>query len=503
MASLVQTPYETALPGPASEWQLVAGTRLERRLRGVERFVKSSEHFCDGNFQLSFKATLESPLTCEQLKRRHQAAWWRTRRNFPVVGVVFPVLDQASFELQDTAASAQRWASQTCLIATDTTVDDVQLARSRQATDTQTMTLVVDPIRGARGCVLHLSHVLVDVGMHSILQDFIFQLARPDTELGIDAVFTPESPSNTLPRLPRSLSHAYESHYQPTPQDLQHAFTMHQRAQDRWARSSVGIPLHPNSHSRPSRIHNKTVVFEPAESRAAFHFLKKTGITLTAAFFACMTAGIAHLFPAPNSPDGAHLCFSANGRRYLDLAARNGHGPVSMPILPVSMWVDAKDVNLRPTSQRGLVKLARAIEEAQAEDLASPHIIPVFDQLAPALAKAIEDAHNLPGGPPPSPPIGRPTLTSQGQLANELDGQRATASRPGEDPIRISNLNTGGRSTDPSVCFALNSFRDELRFNMLFDERFFDQYDVMLLGHTVARLFRRLVGEEGMAVARL
>ena len=67
----------------------------------------------------------------------------------------------------------------------------------------------------------------------------------------------------------------------------------------------------------------------------------------------------------------------------------------------------------------------------------------------------------------------------------------------------MADFNTGGRSTDPSVCFALNSFRDELRFNLLFDEKFFDQHDVMHMAYVVARLFRRLVGLEPVAVARL
>jgi hypothetical protein len=62
------------------------------------------------------------------------------------------------------------------------------------------------------------------------------------------------------------------------------------------------------------------------------------------------------------------------------------------------------------------------------------------------------------------------------------------------DAVRMTDFNTGGRTTDPTVCFALNSFRDQLRFNMLFDEKFFDVTEVMLLGHEVAGMFRRLVG---------
>ncbi|KAL4786974.1 hypothetical protein BJX76DRAFT_345832 [Aspergillus varians] len=521
MASVIQQSHEIPLPEPAWEWKLVSGTRLVRALRGAELVVKSSEHFCDGN------AELETALTCEQLKRRHHAAWWRTRRILPVVGVSFPSLDQGSFDLHATPEDAKQWAAQSCLVATNTTVSDVYLARSRQPSQALTMTLVVDPIRGARGCVLNMSHTLIHNDILRVVEEFIFQLARPDTERGIDAVFVPETVANTITRLPQSLSNAYSlHHHQPAQQDLQHAFAIHQRAQDRWTRSSIGIPLHPNHTNRPSRIHNKTIAFEPTEARAAFTFLKQTGTTLTASFFACMTSAIAHAFPSSpddnNAPAGAHLLFSANGHRYLPPSARNGQGPIAMPILPGGMWLDARDTNLHPTTQPGLLRLARAIEKAQNQDLTSPHIIAVFDQLAPSMASAIAAAHTSREGPPPPPPIGRPTLTSQGRLdldkarhgsspsssslnpPSEADADAATA---GSAAIRITDFNSGGRTTDPTVCFALNSFRDELRFNLLFDERFFDQHDVVSLGFMVARLFRRLIGvgvaAEGGRLAKL
>lgn len=460
-------------------------------------------------FRLTTKAALETPLSCEQLKRRHQAAWWRTRRALPVVGVVFPTLDQAAFELHQTAEDAKRWAAQTCPVAENTTVTDVYLALARHATDTLTsMTLVVDPVRGPRGCVSNISHTLMSLDVFTIMQEFMHQLAHPDTELGIDGIFSPETASNTISRLPQSLSHAYSLRHQPTPQELQEAVAMQERSQERWARSSIGIPLQKDYQHRPSRIHNQSVTFEPSEAKAAFAFLKQSGVSLTAAFFACMTSGIAHAFPETNSSaelDGAHLVFSANGRRFLPLAASNGQGPVTMPIIPGSMWIDAKDVNLRPTSPQGLLRLARVVEQAQNQDLTSPHLIGVLDQAAPALAKALEDVHNLPDGPP-LPAVGRPTLTSQGQFADLQKrvpgaGARDATEMDGPDPIRMVDFNTGGRNTDPNVCFALNSFRDELRFNLLFDEKFFDLHDVLHMGCTVSRLFRRLVGLE--TVARL
>ncbi|KAL3431936.1 hypothetical protein BDV09DRAFT_198208 [Aspergillus tetrazonus] len=523
MASPIQQPYETTLPEPVSEWKL-SGRNLVRPLRGAELLVKHSEHYCDGNFQLTVQSSIETPLTNAQLRRRHHAAWHRTRLVHPVIGVEFPALSHASYALHHTAKEAEHWASRTCIVETGTTINDVYLARSREKASRISMTLVLDPIRGSRGCVLNMSHTLISVDIFLIMQEFIAQLSYPDAETGVAGVFSPEAETMhaIIPRLPQSLSHVYShphsgglSQRQPTPQDLQDALDTYQRTQDRWSRSSIGIPLHPNHAIRRRAIHNKTISFEPAESRAAFKFLKQAGVSLTAAFFASMTAAIAQRYPyrAPSlaadsvptsgpqnvepelEPEGAHLLFSAHGRRWLDTSAANGRGPVTMPIIPSSAWVSAKEVDLCPRTQQGLLKLAAAIDVAQNEDITSPHIIPVFDQLAPELATALANAHTPPSSPPPPPGRGRPTLTSQGQFSNGRDRQRAMGIHGDEaDAVRMTDFNTGGRTTDPTVCFALNSFRDQLRFNMLFDEKFFDVTEVMLLGHEVAGMFRRLVG---------
>ncbi|KAL4738511.1 hypothetical protein BDV11DRAFT_170933 [Aspergillus similis] len=519
MTTPIQQPYETTLPEPESEWKL-SGRKLVRPLRGAELLVQYSEHYCDGNFQLTVQSSIETPLTNAQLRRRHHAAWYRTRLIHPVIGVEFPALSHASYALHHTAKEAEHWASRTCIVETNSTINDVYLARSREKASRISMTLVLDPIRGPRGCVLNMSHTLISVDIFLIMQEFIAQLARPDAEAGIAGVFSPEAETMhaIIPRLPQSLGHVYSHPHtggpgqrQPTPQDLQDALDTYQRAQDRWSRSSIGIPLHPDHATRRRAVQNKTISFEPAESRAAFRFLKQAGVSLTAAFFASMTAAIAQRYPyhAPGSasasasrteelelePEGAHLLFSAHGRRWLDTSAANGRGPVTMPIIPSSAWVSAKEVNLRPRSQRGLLKLAAAIDAAQNEDIASPHIIPVFDQLAPELVTALANAHTPPSTPPPPPGRGRPTLTSQGQFSNGRDRQTAMGPHRDEaDAVRMTDFNTGGRTTDPTVCFALNSFRDLLRFNMLFDEKFFDVTEVMLLGHEVAGMFRRLVG---------
>lgn len=424
--------------------------------------------------------SLETGLTCERLKRRHQAAWWRTRRVRPVVGITFD-LDQAVFEPHSTVEAAKQWVAKTCQVVTNTTVSDVYLAHSRQPLDTPIMTLVVDPARGGRGCVFKTSHTLVSHEGFRVMQEYMTQLACPDNELGIDAVFLPETASEITPRLPQSLCHAYSLRYQLTQEESREVLQAQQRAQERWARSSIGVPLRPDWQYRQSYIHNKTVTFEPGEALAAFQYLKKVGISLTAAFFACITSGIAQTF-GTGAEEGAHLLYSGNARRWFDIEGGGGLGPITMSIIPGGMWIDASQVDVRAKDRQGLMELAKAIRQAQEQDLVSPHIIAIYDHMAPALAKAMGE----PQGPSSVPSVGRPTLTSQGHF----DDYRLAS--PDHDQIRMADFNTGGRNTDPNVCFALNSFRDELRFNLLFDERFFIQDDVMRLAYVVSGLFRRL-----------
>lgn len=401
----------------------------------------------------------------------------------PVIGVDFD-LKNVSFTPQTTLEAAKKWAAHTAPVATKTTVHDVYLAASRKPSDATTMTLVVDPARNARGYVLNLSHTLASQAGYEIMQEYMTQLALTDSELGLDAIFTPETVAGARPRLPQSLCHAYARHYQPTPQDLQEVMRNQEEAQARWARSSVGIPVHPDWQNRPSRIHTKVLTFEPWETLAARKCLKQMRLTLTTAFFACITSAIANTFPT-GEEEGAHLLFSGNARRWLDFDG-DGQGPVTMGIIPGGMWIDGREANVRATDKQGLIRLAKAIERAQDRDFASPHIIALWDQMAPALAQAM----GAPQVPAATPMIGRPTLTSQGIF----DDNRVA--KPGVDAMRMADCNSGGRNTDPGVCFAMNSFRGELRYNLLFDEKYFVQDDIMQLAYRVSGLFRRLTAEE-------
>ncbi|KAJ5875989.1 uncharacterized protein N7529_001573 [Penicillium soppii] len=472
----------SSLSASNSEWKLVnSGTRMARPLRGAELIVRYAEHYRNGDFQLVIQASIDTPLTCEQLKKRSPAAWWRTRRAQPIIALDID-MEQASFAPHNTSEAAKRWASQSCFVATNTSVEEVANTLIRTPSNLSSMTLIVDPARGPRGCILNISHTLISLSVYDILHEFITQLSNPENERGIDAIFSPDFLLDITPRLPQSLSHAYSRIHNPSPEDLQAAMAVIQRSQARFARSTIGVPIHADWKNRPSNMHNERIAFEPSESRAAFKCFKKLGITLSTAFFACMTSAAAQMF-GKGDEEGAHLLFSGNGRRWVDLGG-DGHGPVLMSILPGGLWVEGSDVDIRAKDQDGLAALAKAIGHAQAEDLVSPHIIALYDQMAPALVKGMAE-------PVDPAPLARLTLTSQGIFGGGRELEVL-------DPIRMSTFLTGGRCSE-GLCFALSSFKGELLFNMLFDERFFVPDELMQFGHAVAGLFKKFVGDEMQA----
>lgn len=396
-------------------------------------------------------------------------------------------LEQASFAPHNTAEAAKRWAAETCFIKTNTSLKEVIQDCIRKTTNVATVTLIVDPIRGPRGCVINMSHTMLSLSLTDAIYEFIDQLSHPDTERGIDAIFSPDFLLDITPRLPQSLCHAYWRTHQPTPEDLKTAMEIIQRAQARYARSSFGIPVRKDWKIRPSKMQNITMPFEPAESSAVFKNIKKLGMTPTNIFLACIASATAQMW-ASGEEEGAHLLLSGNGRRWIDTAG-DGHGPVHMSIVPGGLWVGKSEgVDFRATDKEGLVMLAKAIGRAQEEDLVSPHVIALYDQLAPELVKSMTQ-------PFEAPAVARPSLTSQGSIS--------TRSPNCIDPIRMMNYNAGGRNTDPGPCFALNSFKSELRFTLMFDERFVVLEDIVKLGVTVGGLFRSFAGEEEPSRAKI
>lgn len=413
------------------------------------------------------------------------AAWWRTRLQHPVVGVTLG-LDNLVFEPILAAEDAREWAERTAGIASNTTVESVQLERARSPLDDTSMTLVADPSSGLPGCVLNISHTLVNHEALAITTTFLKELVSVHDGWDLEDVFVGENPECALQLLPRSLAYAYtQAQPRATEAEQQSALKIVEQAGERWAKTSVGIPARPDWAHRPSRAHNKTIVLESKESRAAFTVPKALGITLNTAFFACLTAAIAQRYGSKDV-DGAHLLFSFNATRMIAKAQNQG-GNVTMSILPAGAYLDASKANLAASSQEELTALAKCIGKAQMRDISTPHMIGIYDMIAPALAQGVKMT-----APPPGPLVGRPTLSSQGQFSSVEYCQPETAGQDAAN-IRMTDFRTGGRNTDPNVCFALYSFDGQLRCNLMFDERYFDQDEVMQVAHSTLGLFRRLL----------
>ncbi|TQV99858.1 hypothetical protein V2A60_005288 [Cordyceps javanica] len=290
-----------------------------------------------------------------------------------------------------------------------------------------------------------------------------------------------------MSRLPQSLSQAYTAqNATATEAERQEAFKIYEQASERWNRSSIGIPVHPDHETRASLIHNEHVKFSAAEVKAAFAAARMHGVTITTMFFACMTAGIKTRY-SDGSEDGAHLVFSGNGQRWLDIRASESQAPVGMSIMPGALWLDRADVDGAENTPRGIFEMARKIQALQNQDLVSKHIIAVYDELAPTAFQATMESRHR---PPAVPRVSRPTLTSQGDFSKQ---KPVTKLRNGTSAFtaKLVHFRSGGRNTDPSVCFALYSFQGDMRCNLLFDERFFDRKDISGLMEDIMTLFRR------------
>ncbi|KAJ3495839.1 hypothetical protein NLG97_g3101 [Lecanicillium saksenae] len=481
-----------APPQNTSEWTIDAAGRLSRDLKGTELVVRSTELVNNGNFQLDLLAGFDTPLTTKELRIRQEAAWWLTRERFPVVGITLGV-SKAFFEPIVTIDAAQRWVTQTCLNEDNTTGEAMLLAQCRHTSDTTRLSIVLEPIRGSRACVLNNSHTVIDHVGYDIVYVFLSYLANDRCKNGLKDVFVPEDAAQLVRRLPQSLSKAYYSQIAaPTEAERQEATSIQRKAQDRWNLNSIGIPIHTEYQTRQSRMHNKQISFEEVNFRAALALAKKEGVSLTSLFFAAMTAGI-HQRYSNGGEDGAHLVFSGNARRWVKTQGETGEPPVALSIIPGAMWLDRACLDSELDSQAGLLALAKKIDAAQRVDLASAHIIGVYDELAPAVAKATLEGQSQPAV---FPPYCRPTLTSQGDLSAR-DTSLSTGCDTGRSPMRLTRWTSGGRNTDSTVCFALYSFKKELLCGLLFDERFFDEDEMMQLLYIVAGRFRRMVGNAG------
>ncbi|ATY65125.1 hypothetical protein A9K55_004920 [Cordyceps militaris] len=479
-------PGQSTMSQVKSEWSLDLATReISRKLRGAELIVRAAELTNNGSFQLNILGEFETSIPKAELRKRCQTAWWLTRQSLPLVGVTLGS-DEAFLKLLQSVDDAERWISETCLFEDNVTCEEVLLKQCRQISDVTTLTVILEPSSGRQGCVLNISHTLTSLDVYRIIDSFVSNLSARECDADFAQSFSPES-ATLLPRLPQSLSHAYTSqNADVTAAQRAEAMTIYERAQARWARPSIGIPIHAGHHTRASLMHNEHVPFPAALVAAALAAAKQHGVTLTALFFACITAGIQARYDGPPNGDeadgGAHLVFSGNAKRWAAIRASERHAPVGMSILPGALWLDRAELCAGPAAAQNVFALARTIQARQQQDLASQHIIGVYDELAP---RAFQAAMGSSTPPPAVPAVSRPTLTSQGEFAKQA-ARGAAAAR-----ARLVHFRSGGRNTDPNVCFALYSFRGDMRCNLLFDGKYFDRDDVVGLMDNIMALFRR------------
>ncbi|KAK8141669.1 hypothetical protein G3M48_010103 [Beauveria asiatica] len=471
-----------------SEWDLDSVTgQITRKLRGAELIVRASELTNNGNFQLNLLGEFETSIPKSELRKRCQTAWWLTRQTLPLIGVTLG-LELAFFKPIQSVDDAKRWISETCVFETNATCEEVLLKQCRQASDVTKLTVILEPWSGRLGCVLNMSHTLTSLDVYQIIDSFVGNLSARECDVDLEQTFSPET-ATLATRLPQSLGQAYANQHPAmvTEAEREEAWRIYEHAQERWQRSSIGIPVHPDHGSRPSLIHNEQVIFTAAEVKAALAAAKMQGVSITALFFACMTAGIKARY-SDGSEDGAHLVFSGNGQRWLDIRASDSQAPVGMSILPGALWLDQADMSTGQVKPSDVLEMARKIQALQNQDLVSKHIIAVYDELAPtAFRMAMESRHQ----PRAVPRVCRPTLTSQGEFAKHASAARVS-NDAGARKAKLLHFRTGGRNTDSSVCFALYSFRGDMRCNTLFDEKFFDRDEVVGLMDAIMVLFRRV-----------
>ncbi|KAM3531159.1 hypothetical protein NHJ13051_000923 [Beauveria bassiana] len=474
-----------------SEWDLDLATgQLTRKLRGAELIVRASELTNNGNFQLNILGEFETNIPKIELKRRCQTSWWLTRQTLPLIGVTLG-LEQVFFKPIQTVNDAKLWISETCVFEKNVTCEEVLMKQYRQASDVTKVTVILEPLSGRLGCVVNISHTLTSLDVYHIMESFVSNLSARECDVDLEQIFLPETATLVANRLPQSLGQAYANqHPAITEAEREEAWRIYEHAQERWQRSSIGIPVHPDHETRPSLIHNEQATFSAAEVKAALAAAKMQRVTITALFFACITAGIRARY-SDGSEEGAHLVFSGNGQRWLDTRASDTRGPVGMSILPGALWLDRDDImNTGLVKPRDVFEMARKIQTLQNQDLVSKHIIAVYDELAPTAFQAAMESHHQPRA---VPRVCRPTLTSQGEFfKQDSAARRESNDAGGAHKAKLVYFRSGGRNTDSSVCFALFSFRGDMRCNMLFDEKFFDRDEVVGLMDTIMSIFRRV-----------
>ncbi|CAO1637607.1 unnamed protein product [Parajaminaea phylloscopi] len=479
----------------AHEWTQVSPHRLQRKLRGFELIINLTEHYNDGNCQLICATTLETDLRPAELEARARAAWLCTRQKIPLLGVALygDQLDVAVFEALQTLSEAESWADSTChLVEAGISLEEVTRRCKTAAMDDKTgkmiqMYLVARPSKGPMGIVLHTSHVLNGHFLLKIFEAIGHELTQGKGHEDISSSFEAEDVKAILPKLPVSAVHAYECQYsEPTAEETGVLAQQEREAASRSSKSSVGIPVRHDWQQRSSIMRDHTVRLDSAILANIKAGLKRQKLTLTTALFACITAASAQVSHDQDMrSDGAHLLFSLHTKRWFPPDDALGH-TVSMGVVPASLWLDSSNASrgsLRSRSRTELATLAHEIQDLQSREVDSPHVINHLDAGSRSIYTSVLAKDDMPAA---VPHVSKPTLTSQGVLelqefySDEYDGGSW---------LRFSNFEYGGRHSDPSVCFALQVFRGELRVIALWDEKFFDTTTVHTLLADVVSLF--------------
>lgn len=404
-------------------------------------------------------ASIQSNLSQVALEERVEAAWLKTRQEIPMIGVALlgSQLSQATFEALVTPTAAQDWLHNTCHTVSDgTSFEELHHRRTMIPLDDQSGKLpevhvVTRPRTGLRGFVIHSSHVLNGHFILRIMDSFGRHLVEVGSVRSFADVFQPEEIGSVQVRLPISTSYAYKQKFgQPTEEELAQVLLEQSTAAERGNKKSVGLPVRSDWRQQKSFMHSYGARIDPIQLAVLKQNLKAEGLTMTTAFFACITAAAARASEeAHTSPEGAHLLFSLHTKRWLKPGEGNG-AVASMGVVPASVWLDGssqdKQKALRARSREELVVLAREIQHQQTSEISSVHVLKCLDDSADALYQATDCGRS----PLPTtfPSVSKPTLTSQGLI--DL-GHHFGDTTKKDTWLDFETYAYGGRHTDPSL----------------------------------------------------
>lgn len=426
-------------------------------------------------------------MSADELEHNIYPAWFQTRQQLPMVGVRLPPeeLSKAVFTPLVTALDAQDWCDQTIVIAKDgLTVREVAdrckaAPLDRDKGRLPQVHIVSRPFSGAKGIVLHSSHVLSGHYVMTILEEIARQLVQDECASGIQGVFRAEVAEDLVGRLPISAIHAYERapHIAtPTQQDLSSLDARQaQHAQTAIDRVSLGPSVRADWQSQDPRMQSFFKEFQEATLPPLKAALRRDRISMTAAYWACIILASLEFSTADQleRANGVECLFSTHTRRWFKSP---NQAPITMGVIPSSFWLDIGHLNGQERDRKVLTRLAKHVMTAQEAAIESVHVLQQIDNSTRALYETTTQRGTRPM-PPPQPSISKPTLTSQGiiELPEWYGGDTSSAEEPNKKHwLRYTDYRYGGRHTDPSICFALLVFRGKLRVQALYDEKYFE-----------------------------